>query len=231
MLTSRKINSDDAEFLSLEELDAAELSRRLGEPVPPGVTAIQIPYFEPDGSPLLKQGGEPYVRYRLYGPFTDEMSKYTQVKGSGLAAYLPQLGIDWFYIAHAPSMSLWITEGEFKAIRVCQRWTPCIGIRGVGNWQTQNGRLARPLDSFVWGSRTVYIAFDADEGCGLIQPHKPQVAGAIHKLANRLDMQGARVYCLYIARTSTYNDSKMGVDDFDDAGGDFDELISTATRM
>jgi hypothetical protein len=209
--------------LSLE--DASQY--RIVATDPKGVT---IEYKDLDGDVLIAVDGKPYERTRLYAPVGS--MKYRTRTGSGTAAYLPQHpDIDWAQVANDPSTPLVITEGEFKALEACRKWgAPTIGLGGVNSWspgkKDPKANLCRPLDQFIWSTRTVFIAFDYDGQAG--GRYKPQVEKAARAFAVKLAGLGSRVFILYPGLTDrAVEGRKMGLDDYIEAGGEWEALEAT----
>lgn len=236
VLQERHISADEGIGLGLKDVSTRELQDIFGtSAVPLGITGVALPYFDLDGSELMGKNNEPFVRYRLRGDLPKGIGKYRQKRGSGLAAYIPRLNINWVEVAHDTSQPIWITEGEFKSISVTQQGIPCVGLGGVDNWREKDGSWARPLDNFQWVGRTVFIVYDADKESTEEHPYKPQVEGAAKRLAARLFESGAQVLLLYIARTDTFRTAraknvevKQGIDDYLEAGGKLEDLLKTA---
>lgn len=240
VLEKRRIPADQGIGLGLSFVPTRELQDLFGTAIPPQVTATRLPYFDLDGTELIGKDGEQFTRYRLDPPdgsrLPNGVGKYRQKRGTGLAVYLPRMAtLNWVEIAHNPEEPIWITEGEFKAIRVCQMGVPCVGLGGVDNWREKSGEIAAPLNFFKWLNRSVYIVYDADKESTEENPYKPEVTAAAKRLAARLFEEGAQVYLLSIVRTSAFRKAraldvqvKQGIDDWIDAGGDIDELLGSA---
>jgi hypothetical protein len=197
----------------------------------PVSTAIQIPFFDLDGSPLTLRDGRPFIRFRRDVP-GDTKGKYLQPKGSGVKAYIPQVGdLNWVDIAHDSEVALVLVEGEMKSVAGAKSGVPTLAITGVDCFKDKTGNLAEPLNKFNWTNRKLFICFDADPESDADNPYKKGVADGAHRCASHFYTLGADVRLLYIARTKIFKPgSKMGLDDYLLAGGTFEELMATAVR-
>jgi len=240
VLNKRHISKEKADLLSLAAISAKDAFPYLGY-VPPGNIAFceALPYFDADGHPL----GEPHFhRFRVnYTPgwIPPEGNwfnypKYRGPKRKGEYAYLTKGLIDWSAVCGNPDEPIIITEGEYKAIRVCDAWKkPCVGLGGVWMFNARREDWPEGFD-FKLPGRTVYIVYDADKESTQDHPLKGGsrgVEGAAKRLSVKLYGNGAVPVLLYIARTETFTkarqadpNAKMGLDDYIDAGGTWEEL-------
>ncbi len=241
VLNKRGIKRESAELLELRTLTTGETEPYLGTRLKGSIAFTEaLPYFDADGHPL----GEPhFYRFRInYTPGWEppegnwkEYPKYKSPLRKGEFAYLPRgVGIDWVAVHGNPDISVILTEGEYKAIKVCGAWNkPCIGLGGVWMFHARQTTWPQGMDMDVLG-RTFYIVFDADKESTYDTPLKggvQGVEGAAKRLATKLYSQGGVPVLLFIARTSTFikarekdPNAKMGLDDFIDAGGKWEEL-------
>lgn len=227
----RGLSAQDVIQLKLALVDASFMESDLGFKVFPRVQADCIPFFDIDGTPLLTDNKQRAVRYRRDLPRdVSQERKYLSKKDSGCFAYLPQLDtIDWPAIAANPEEPLFITEGEYKAITSCKKGYPTVGLGGVWNFKGKRG-LCTPLHKFEWEGRKVCIVFDADSECTPDEPFKSGVKKALDQFCAMMESRKATVFILYIARTRVFKaGSKMGLDDYFNAGGDWDDLFETRT--
>lgn len=187
-------DADLAQFGSLTEADPIDdLFRSLGgrrpiDDVPgfyqgrdreyrvSGRTGLLIPVRNADG--LI-------VRMRVRVDDAGDGGKYRYLsaqKGwnaakSGVAAHVPLAARA--LAATDPTAPWVLTEGEFKAERVCADWRrPAIGIPGVGAWDT-----ALPILRAV-GAQSVVLAWDADARTN------PAVAAALRDVTLALSADG-----------------------------------------
>jgi len=194
-------------------------------------TAERIPYHDIDGSFWKTDTNMMAVRYRPHKVLAEgQKGKYLSPRGSGSAAYLPQVkGLNWSEIAHDVTHPVFVTEGEYKSLKACVAGYTAIGLGGVNMTKGKNG-IVGPLNKFVWDSRKVYIVFDCDEESTPQQPFKPTVEKALTQFCAMLSLYRAEVYVLYLARTPQWQPSaKMGLDDYIEAGGTLEELVKTQT--
>jgi hypothetical protein len=244
ILTRRHITNEQADILKVGPMGIDEVVGHLGYRPKGAISYIEaLPYWDAEGHEL----GEPqFFRFRFNytagwePPEGDwkEYPKYRSPRRKGEFAYLPRgVGMDWTAIYGEPAVPLIITEGEYKSIRVCSAWDqPCIGLGGV--WMFHATKVGWPLGmEMTLTGREVYIAFDADVESTHEHPLKGGsrgVDGAAHRLANKLYQASAVPWIVYIARTETFLkartkdiNAKMGIDDFIDAGGTWNELLAT----
>lgn len=241
ILQKRSITREQAEVLQVGPMSVEEAYRHLGYKAKGNIAFLEaIPYFDADGHPL----GEPHFhRFRVnyaqgWTPpegSWDEYPKYRSPYRKGEFAYLPRgVGIDWVAVHGNPDVPVIITEGEYKAIRTCAAWNkPCIGLGGIWMFHARSTTWPQGMDMDVLG-RTFYIVFDADKESTHDTPLKGGirgVEGAANRLATKVYSQGGVPVLLYLARTPTFikaresdPDTKMGLDDFINAGGTWKEL-------
>jgi hypothetical protein len=243
ILNKRGITKEQAVTLELGPMVVEEAFRHLGYKAKGSISFLEaLPYFDADGHPL----GEPqFYRFRVnytpgWSPPEGDWDDYPKYRGpyrKGEFAYLPRgVGIDWVAVHGNPEVPVIITEGEYKAIKVCSAWKqPCIGLGGVWMFHARKTTWPEGMDMDVLG-RTFYIAFDADKESTYDTPLKGGVRGvegAAKRLANKVYSQGGKPILLFIARTATFTkaresnpDAKMGLDDYIEAGGTWKELLA-----
>ncbi len=101
--------------------------------------------------------------------------KYRPSKGLGNVFFFPHINRNnWQRISQDTSVSIGITEGEKKAVKVTIEGLPTIGLFGVNNWvckkeNTDNDdgeEKTEPIEDFKlfkWKDRLVYLIFDSDK--------------------------------------------------------------------
>jgi energy-coupling factor transporter ATP-binding protein EcfA2 len=151
--------------------------------------------------------------------------KYRSIAGSGIHAYLMP-GIRWPNTSRNEKAPVLLTEGEGKAAKAnfSPDFPSTIGLTGVDCLYNSDGNIAYELAGWHWRGRTVYIAFDA--------PLHDDLLASLTRSAIRMIGLGAEVMVLTIDKTPTYMaatpGSKMGLDDYINAGGTWQELLDTA---
>jgi len=189
-----KLYSNDNEALK-KELGFNTIN---GIPIADQTSLIDIPYTN-------EEGHREYSRYKMI-PQLDADTKYLHPLRTPSRPYIPQI------VHEAKSKSsqpIWITEGEKKALKVCQEGRPCIGLAGVWGFKAgQNSKLSEDdkqlwseLKRFQWQGRSVYMGFDSDVYTN------PQVRYALFELAIKLLALGA------IVKFPCWNRGK-GIDDY-----------------
>jgi len=176
--------------------------------------ALAIPYFAPDGAPVLGKSGTPFLRVRYLaddptpkGFAKTKPRRYAQPAGSGVRAYFPRVpDLDWAALLADVQQPLIITEGEKKALAATCAGFITIGLGGVFNYLTE-GALIPELAAIPWKGRDVFIIFDSDAGAN------PNIQAAEARLVDELMRErGARVYIVRLPPRA--DGSKCGIDDF-----------------
>jgi hypothetical protein len=176
----------------------AQVSGILGYGV--GTGGLVFPYPSVNGEPE-------YARVKL-DEADAQGKRYRSPRAKGNRLYVPPL-FDRKALTDIAT-SLWLTEGEKKALRACQDGLPCLALPGVWSWRTRNERdksvPVPDLDHVLWRGRTVYIVFDSDFAL------KPSVRLAEFALAKELRGRGARVRAVRLP--SGPRGEKVGLDDY-----------------
>jgi hypothetical protein len=178
--------------------------------------ALEIPYFNADGSPMtVNRGGkEPFKRWRYlrgdssFKAQTDTREiKYVQLPDTSIHPYFPP-SVRWQPLLGDAKLPLIITEGELKAAKACQVGYPTIGVGGVWNFKSKSaGYLLLPeLEAVNWCQRHVCIIYDSDFR------EKPDVCSALNALAEELWVHGALPH--YVALSPGPDGEKVGLDDY-----------------
>jgi len=206
-LSESNIDAEYARKNGIRFLDTAQTQRVIGH----SVISIELPYYGLDG----KQRKD-IKRYRLLskpkpGAFgaIKTLPKYLQTPGSPPAAYFP-LAYDWQDIAQDIEQSIWITEGEIKALCAARfdDTAPTIGLGGVSSWRSkkQGWGFLPELEKINWAGRVVRIIYDSDARAN------PDVAKAAAGLMRALVDRGAQPTILYLP--DVLPNGKTGLDDY-----------------
>lgn len=164
-------------------------------------SALAFPYLH-----TANNGSPPFTRLKFDKPDA-KGKRYAQAKGSGNRLYIPPM-IDPAALTDA-SVTLYLTEGEKKALKAAQEGMTCVSVSGVDSWRSRRDGKSEPiadLDIITWKGRTVYIVFDSDLAT------KPPVRDAEFKLARELRNRGATVNAVRLPGGS--NGAKVGLDDY-----------------
>lgn len=202
----------------------------------PKIASLLINYMDPftnqaTAQPMRHRPLWPgFKRIRILGPAPMDTRgkplRYMQSTGIGVCAYFPTC-IDWMPVLNDTQRNIFITEGEFKAIKACHMGYPTIGLGGVSNITSRKTGvdLLPELKRINWVQRNVYICFDNDGA------PNPNVLHAINTLAQRLEEEGAIVWLIQLPDHP--KGLKMGLDDFflTHQRKDFDRLIAAAESM
>jgi P4 family phage/plasmid primase-like protien len=173
---------------------------------------LVMPYFAADGKPVE------YLRVRPSRPrltkkrdSTTKIAKYEAPRALPVPPYFPPFRVVWDAIK-CHSQSLFVTEGEFKAVTAAQEGIPTIALAGVWTWNIPQTNALKPeLDAIEWTGRTVYIVFDSDAATNRM------VRLAEFRLAMALQKKGAIVRIIRLPTGTADEDGqpcKVGLDDF-----------------
>ncbi len=174
-----------------------DLSRLCGRSIPEGTSGLVFPY------------AEGFSRVKMFPPLRDgdgREVKYLQPPGSSVHAYIPP-GVP--EILTDASRSIFISEGEKKALKLTQDGFPAIGLGGVWSFRTKalpDDALIPDLEAVPWAERVVYLVPDSD-GWG-----NEQIACAVYRFARLLEGRGATVLIVKLPKLDGQN--KSGADDF-----------------
>ena len=173
--------------------------------------SLLFPYYE-----MGNNRNEPsLIRIKPDAPFTGsgEKMKYLQPKGASTKIYFPAI-VDQNALMDN-KISLFVTEGEKKAIKMVKEGYTCLAAPGVWNFHDPHSskekrRLKSCFDSIPLEDRRVYILFDAHEFL------KKQVLTAKIALAEMLLKAGAKPYLLHLSDDERVMRSSqdIGIDDY-----------------
>ena len=159
-----------------------------------------------DGGGLIIPYDSDYSRVRIDNPGPDG-KRYRSPKDGGNRLYVPAI-LDASVLADV-SVPLYITEGEFKALKATQEGIPCVALAGVWSWKMRlHGKsfTIPSLNRVPWKGRKAIVVFDSDLA------DKPAVAWAEHGLVEELRGRGAEVYVLRLP--DGLRGAKLGLDDY-----------------
>lgn len=114
--------------------------------------------------PYWTEGGKVNGHWRIrYLEVPVGCGKYVQPARTPPKLYLPP-SVDWQAVAADAEVPVYVTEGEFKALKAAIGGLACAGLGGVSSWKSK--RLARPLidelAGFAWEGRVAYLVPDSD---------------------------------------------------------------------
>lgn len=151
-------------------------------------------------------GCEGYARVRIDNPGPDG-KRYRSPKGSENRLYVPPDLPGG--VLDDPSRALYLTEGEFKALKATQEGFPTLALPGVWSWKTRLHGRSMPIPDLgrvAWRGRNVIVVFDSDLA------DKPPVAWAEHQLCEEIRRRSAHAYVLRLPPGP--RGEKWGVDDY-----------------
>jgi putative DNA primase/helicase len=163
-------------------------------------SGLVFPYPELNGS-------GPYARVKLDATPPDG-KRYRSPKGRPNRLYIPPL-LDRAVLTDARE-SLYVSEGEKKALKACQEGLPCIAVPGVWSWKTRDkhdhSAPIPDLEHIVWQGRMVFVVYDSD----LATNRKVRLAE--YALAKELQRRGATVKAVRLPSGTA--GQKVGLDDY-----------------
>ena len=162
--------------------------------------ALVIPYRDEGGTTVL-------CRVRPDNPPENgngHIAKYLGPTGVPNRVYFPPGVYD---LLAADAATVFITEGEKKALRGAQDGLACIGLSGVENWHPRKSTALIPdLSRIAWKDRKTYIVFDSDA------VDNENIRNAESLLAATLANHGADVKIVRLP--SGPGGEKVGLDDY-----------------
>ena len=177
----------------------ADINKKLGPGFPyPGKidSLLAFPYPGTDG----------FERYKFFPSLGDR--KYHQREGTDNHLYIPSRVTA---ILKHPSIPLYITEGEKKALKATQEGLFCIGMGGLWSWSdgTEEKNLVSDFDRINLKGRMVYLIPDNDWEQPDRHGERKNLREAVHELGYRLIDRGAKVFIVELPQGP-----EKGVDDY-----------------
>ena len=159
---------DDSTSVQVDRYQAATIDQSWS--IQPGDDMV-LHYVDLDGSTMKyindRGTSKPLIRVRWSNPANHRDKagneiKYQSPKGSGSHLWIPNLLIS-LYKQHQEFDTLYITEGEKKADKLCLTGLPAVGIMGIHNWST-GGSMPHQLELIVQRCKVQRVVFvlDAD---------------------------------------------------------------------
>ncbi len=177
------------------------ITKALGFDIPGLASAYRIPFPPFDGYERFKLFYAPGSERGLYGK---NKPKYIQRKGAPNRLYIPAL-LWQSGILQDATKTLYITEGEKKALKATQEGLPCIAVTGLWNWKKPGLTYDVLIDDFnliEWQGmavndlgirylhgRKVCIVPDND----WLEPGK-NLKQAVKRLCQKLQERGAKTF-------------------------------------
>lgn len=168
----------------------ADINKILGFNIPGIQSMYEIPY------------NSEYSRYRVFYEPGCELDrdgkpkpKYLCRKGSGNHLYIPPKTRPFLC---DPSIELYVTEGEKKALKAAQEGLCCIAISGLWNWSDGNKQLISDFDQIAIDGRLISIVPDNDWQNPNKHGYEKNLRKAVYALAERLLARKARVFIVHL---------------------------------
>lgn len=129
--------------------------------------------------------GDRVEEHRERWRYNGGQRKYLVRRGSSPRLFFPLATMG--AALHGPD-ALWIIEGPKKALAVAQLGLPAVAIESAWGWHLKGARELLPdFDAITMNGRTVKVCPDPDAQTN------PEIARAVHGLAEALERRGARV--------------------------------------
>jgi hypothetical protein len=180
----------------LRTVPPADLARLVGPAVAARIdSALLIPYPDADD----------FYRAKLFPPVPGadgHTIRYYQPAGTLPRLYLPPRART---ALADPATTLYITEGEKKALKADQERLACVAIGGLWNWR-HDGRALDDFARIDFYERDTQLVPDSDVWT------RPELLRAVYAFAKDLEARGAKVrVCKLPARA---DGAKCGLDDY-----------------
>jgi hypothetical protein len=146
-----------------------------------------------------------FTRYKVFPTQLKLKGKgyrYTQMAGSGVHLYVPPMARA---AAQNPKETLYIVEGEKKALKACQEGLTCVAIGGLWNWR-QDKKLIDDIQALPLRDRRVVLVPDSDVW------GRPDLVSAVSRLAQAL--RGAEAAVESCVLPEGDGQLKVGLDDY-----------------
>jgi len=173
-------NNSHGDKIEIDRYEAASVDQMWN--VIPGDDMV-LHYMDLDGEPMTyyppkKSVAKALIRVRhqfpeLHKDKSGKGMKYRSPYGSGSALWIPSIFIAWYQTTKralknevdAPKSyeTLFITEGEKKADKMCAHGFPTVGLMGINNL-SMNGEMPTQIQQIVkvMGFKNVVFVLDAD---------------------------------------------------------------------
>lgn len=153
----------------------------LGFDISAVLSALLIPFPDPTG------GFMDHVRIKVFPSFRGKHGdtvKYLQRRGSGVRLFFP---LSTLHVVLSGIDSLWLVEGEKKALAVAQLGFPAVGFCGIEGWHLRGSEdLLSDFNSIRLRERVIELVPDGDWRTN------PNVRRGIERFALALSARGAR---------------------------------------
>jgi hypothetical protein len=189
--------SDDAITLAgFEMVTVQQIKMILGFDLSGIDSAYKIPYPNCDG----------FSRLRCFPAEGAKIAKYYQKKDSGNRLYIPPAVASKL---DDLSTTIYLTEGEKKALRASQEGISCIAIGGLWNWRDKDSGLISDFDKIPLDGRDVHLVPDNDYLLPDRHGEKKNLRQAVQGLAEALIAKGALVSIVELPKGTA-----KGLDDY-----------------
>jgi len=172
------------------------IRKRLGFDFPDLGSVYEIPY----------PGCEGFARFRCFPADGKKVARYLQKKDTRNHLYIPAATSTLSDTA----ATLYVTEGEKKALKACQEGLSCIALGGLWNWKDKDADgLIPDFDKLSLIGRTVGLIPDNDWLLPNVHGYKKNLLQAVDGLAYTLIDRGAKVHIVELPAGPA-----KGIDDY-----------------
>lgn len=181
-----------------------EIRQRLGFDIPGTKSCMEIPYDKKHSRfKILYHDGQDRNANGESKP------RYLATKDSGCRLYIPTK-VKAFL--KDTTVTLYITEGEKKSLKLTQEGLPAVATAGLWSWMDGSAekRLIRDFNEIALEGREVVLVPDSDWSRPPT-PEKPSLKSAVWLLADKLLERGAKVSIVPLLQEG---EDKTGVDDY-----------------
>lgn len=180
---------------SINSVRLSDINKKLGFHAKNVNSAYEIPY------------GNGYSIYKIFYKEGYEGHKYLAPKGYSNQLYIPPKVKG---VLQDPSIPLYITEGEKKALKACQEGLNCIAISGLWNWSNGNKGLIEDFDKIALKGRIICLVPDNDYLVPNRKGEEKNLQQAVCMLGELLIERGSKVSILELPS----GNGKIGLDDY-----------------
>lgn len=174
------LSDETITLAGIQTVPPRHIRKRLGFDFPDLDSMYEIPYPGCDG----------FSRFRCFPAEGKKVARYFQKKDTGNHLYIPATVAS---ILSDPATTLYIAEGEKKALKACQEGLACIAIGGLWNWKNKDGSLIPDFDKLPLNVRDIGLIPDNDWLLPNVHGYPKNLEQAVYALAYALIDEGTEV--------------------------------------
>tara|TARA_B100000315_G_C14448789_1_gene528107 strand:- start:169 stop:789 length:621 start_codon:yes stop_codon:yes gene_type:complete len=185
------LSDETIEQAGIRSIAPGQINKMIGFSIPDLSSAYQIPYG--NGFSRIKAFYEKGKEFYADGK---RKPRYLQKKDSGNRLYFPDKARA---VLKDVSISLYLAEGEKKALKACQSGLPCIALSGLWSWKNKNeDKLITDFDLIVLKNREIFVIPDNDWQEPDRMGERKNLKDAVMELSYRLLDRGAKVFIVLL---------------------------------